>query len=690
MAEPPFDVYVMVDWSAASARGREGGQADGLWAAVGEEGHEDRVRPFRTRGELVDWLVDLLGRLVAEGRRVLCGVDVAFGYPAGTAVALGAPADASPWRWTWELLAAEVSDGPDNRNDRFEAAGRLNARMGAKAGPFWGLPPSHDVADLAPRKPHFPVTSASGVTLEEWRAVERYHRGRGAAPKSVWQVSYAGAVGGQTLTALPALHRIVTASPVAERCVVWPFETGLRAPATAAGSVLFAEVYPSLTQADGHRHDVRDARQVLALVDGCRRMAAQGAMGTALGGPSLTRSMRHAVLSEEGWILHVAPASAAATVASGGIRGSLRPAADAAVHTRAIEQRRAAWSTVERRLTALDDAELLGVVAAAAEHGTGIGGVTSVVDVGGVSVFTKVVPLTGCEQEPGNVRSTRNVFRLPAFCQYGVVGSPGFTAWRELEAHQRTTQWVLDGETADFPLLYHWRVLPVAIPDPVDEHGDRDTAVAFWHGAPGVADRLAALDTCNAGLVLFMERLPHQLDDWLRRQLAVGGAHAAAAIEQTAATLLEPMVELNRRGLFHFDAHLGNLLTDGTRVLVTDFGLATASDFDLDEQERDFLARHQLHDPAYTITKFVNRLVTDLVGLESPAARNAYIADHATTHRPLELPAAADAVLRRYAPVAQVINAFYWRLFTEARDLPFPTAPLQRAATAAALPGLEP
>lgn len=98
-----------------------------------------------------------------------------------------------------------------------------------------------------------------------------------------------------------------------------------------------------------------------------------------------------------------------------------------------------------------------------------------------------------------------------------MLDSPGFTAWRELEAHQRTTQWVLDGKTADFPLLYHWRVLPVAVPDPIDEHGDRDTAVAYWHGAPGVADRLAALDTCKAGLVLFMER--RQRAPALRRDL---------------------------------------------------------------------------------------------------------------------------------------------------------------------------
>lgn len=373
-----------------------------------------------------------------------------------------------------------------------------------------------------------------------------------------------------------------------------------------------------------------------------------------------------------------------ARCANAGARGPLHTQ-----RTGGEERRRAVWSSVAEQLAALDDLELNDALARATRHGAGIGGASCELDLDGVPVFVKVVPLTELERRPEHVRSTSNLFGLPPFLQYG-VGSPGFTAWRELAAHERTTRWVLDGAATGYPLLYHWRVLPVEAFDPVEEHRDPDATIAYWHGAAGLGDRLVALGACRAGLVLFLEHLPHQLDDWLHRQLAEGGTEAAAAIEMVDATLLAPVITMNRHGLFHFDSHLRNLLTDGRRVLVADFGLATAFDFDLDDQERRLLQRHELHDVAYTVTRFVNRLVTDLVGIDEPAARNAYIADHASTHRPAGLPSVADAIVRRHAPVAQVVNDFYWRLFTEARDLPFPTEPLQRAAERASLSPLRP
>jgi hypothetical protein len=267
----------------------------------------------------------------------------------------------------------------------------------------------------------------------------------------------------------------------------------------------------------------------------------------------------------------------------------------------------------------------------------------------------------------------------------------GFTAWRELAALERTTAWVLDGDSVAFPRLYHWRILPVGPPRLIDGQTDVDAQVAYWHGARGVADRLAAIASSTTGLVLFLEHLPHQLDGWLHERLVQGGGAAAAAIEMVDATLLDPVLALNARGFFHFDAHLGNLLTDGERVYLADFGLTTSTSFDLDIEERHFLDAHGLHDVAYAATRFVNRIVTDLAGIVDPAApdpaiRNAYLADCANGERPIGLPPAAGEVVRRYAPVAEVINAFYWRLFTEARNLPFPADRLERAAARADLP----
>jgi hypothetical protein len=350
--------------------------------------------------------------------------------------------------------------------------------------------------------------------------------------------------------------------------------------------------------------------------------------------------------------------------------------------------REAVRSAVTDHLEALSDRELHGLVEEAPVHGSGIGGVSRVLDLDGGSAFVKVVPLTARERHPDALRSTGNLFGLPPYLQYG-VGSPGFTAWRELEALERTTRWVRAGDVVGFPLLYHWRVLRMEVPDPVQGLGDRDEVVAHWHGAAGLADRLGELASCEAGLVLFLERVPHQLDEWLSGRLGADRERADAAIEMVDATLLEPVAAMNRRGLYHFDTHLRNLLTDGERVLVADFGLATATDFDLDAAERRFLGAHHLHDLAYAVTKFVNLLVSELVGIADPAARNAYVADHASPPRPPGLPAVAAGVVRRYAPVAAVVNSFYWRLHTEARDLPFPIDPLERAAVRSALPRLE-
>ncbi|WP_155373839.1 serine/threonine protein phosphatase [Catellatospora vulcania] len=335
-------------------------------------------------------------------------------------------------------------------------------------------------------------------------------------------------------------------------------------------------------------------------------------------------------------------------------------------------------------LALLSDAELADRVAAAEAVGAGIGGVTARLDVGGTPVFLKRIPLTDLERRPEHVRSTANLHGLPPHCQYGIV-SPGFGAWRELAANTLATNWVLAGRNQGFALMYHWRVLPGA-PVVAAEHADVEAAVAFLGGDPAVRDRLAALASASASLVLFLEHLPYRLGDWLAGPAAAGGDELVAACRMVEQSLVDGVDFLLARDLHHFDAHLGNLLTDGRRVYFVDFGLAVSPRFALSPQESAFLTRHATHDAGYVRMRLVNWLVQHVVGVSvpdvgGPVERNAYIRECAAGRRPDGVrPELADMIVR-HAPVAALMNDFYWQLFDGAMDTPYPADEVARALT---------
>ena len=92
-----FDVHVVVDWSAAGTpkRGR-----DSIWCASAGVDRVPNPINLPTRFEAAAFLDDLITS--QPGRRILIGFDFPFGYPSGTATALGLTG--APWRATWDLL----------------------------------------------------------------------------------------------------------------------------------------------------------------------------------------------------------------------------------------------------------------------------------------------------------------------------------------------------------------------------------------------------------------------------------------------------------------------------------------------------------------------------------------------------------------------------------------------------------
>jgi hypothetical protein len=248
-----------------------------------------------------------------------------------------------------------------------------------------------------------------------------------------------------------------------------------------------------------------------------------------------------------------------------------------------LELRRKLYFEVSSQLSQIDNARLGGMFDNSEPHGSW--GKHQVMDVGGSKVFVKRVPVTQIEYE--NMFSTRNMYELPAFYNYG-YGSVGLGVWRELVMHIKTTNWVLAGEIATFPLMYHYRIVPfdgVRADMDAEQHA---RYVAYW----GVDDNIGRymLDRARAEyeLVLFLEYVPHDAATWLLNN-PPGMSDVIEDMEATVAFL-------RKKGIIHFDAHFLNILTDGKQAYLTDFGLVLDRHFDLTSAEKQFYRQNTNYD----------------------------------------------------------------------------------------------
>ncbi|MFJ2116029.1 protein kinase family protein [Streptomyces sp. NPDC087850] len=343
-------------------------------------------------------------------------------------------------------------------------------------------------------------------------------------------------------------------------------------------------------------------------------------------------------------------------------------------------ERLAAHSAVSTSLALLSDRALGELVDTAAPIASGIGGKSAGLEVAGTPVFVKRVPLTDPERRPEHVRSTANLFELPAFCHYG-VGGPGFGTWRELAVHTMTTNWVLAGEYEGFPLMYHWRVLPDSTPLP-EELADIERAVAYWGGDAQVRRRIEALRGASASVALFLEYIPQTLHQWLGARLTAGDEAVNRACAMVERELEAGTSFMNGRELLHFDAHFENILTDGRRLYFADYGLTISSRFELSRAEAEFFDRHQVYDRCYTRTHLVNWLATAVHGYgthgDGKADRDAQVRAYARGERPTGIPAEAAAILTRHAPLAAVVGAFNRELQNRSRRTPYPLEEIRR------------
>jgi hypothetical protein len=300
-----FDVYFAVDWSARATPSPAAPSPDALWIAERAAAPGGRVEEtyWRERAACMAHLRARIAEHLAAGRRALVGFDFPFGYPAGYAAALGAPGGGPLWRRVWDLLAALVTDGPANRNNRFAVAEGLNARCGPGPGPLWGCPIGAGSPHLRPTSPGFPYPVGPDRALAARRLTER--RAPGAQP--CWKLYGVGSVGGQALVGIPALRALRDDPALTAVSRVWPFETGFTPAPTPAGApaVVYAEIWPGIVPAPlDASGPIRDQAQTRAVTAWFAALDAAGRLGALLAPPAgLSAAERAACAREEGWIL---------------------------------------------------------------------------------------------------------------------------------------------------------------------------------------------------------------------------------------------------------------------------------------------------------------------------------------------------------------------------------------------------
>ncbi len=337
-------------------------------------------------------------------------------------------------------------------------------------------------------------------------------------------------------------------------------------------------------------------------------------------------------------------------------------------------QRLKQYSKVSTSLACLSNEKLKQILADSKPMHEGIGGKSALIVIGNTPVFVKKLPLTDLERLSQNFMSTANLFDLPLSYQYG-VGSAGFGAWRELAAHTMTTNWVITGECANFPIMYHWRILPSHPGDiNINYWGDIEKYCQYWENSGVIRKRVENLNNASAHIALFLEYVPQSLHEWLSDQIAKGSDSAETAVLFVDKQLKATNKHMNACGLIHFDAHFKNILTNGKQLYLSDFGLALSSKFDLTLAETEFLKQHESYDQACAAVNLLHCIVTALFGKEHWEIRlRKYLAGELKNAPPI-----VDTIINRYAPVALLMDDFFQQLQKKSKLTPYPAGQLEK------------
>ncbi len=201
MADGGLQRVVGVDWSGDQGPGQRRKIWAGVWtAATGKV----LLESGRTRDELMEWLVELAG----ETPRMVVGFDFTFSYPA------------------WFLRELGIGSGPEFWRFVADGQGERWLHKDCEDGRFWGRAGSQrhgkKPAEFCGEHAHRMLRRAETVLKVRAEMTDPLQIARiaGIAPKSVFQIGGAGAVGTGSLRGMPGLLRLRSAG-----FRVWPFDS---------------------------------------------------------------------------------------------------------------------------------------------------------------------------------------------------------------------------------------------------------------------------------------------------------------------------------------------------------------------------------------------------------------------------------------------------------------------------------
>lgn len=350
--------------------------------------------------------------------------------------------------------------------------------------------------------------------------------------------------------------------------------------------------------------------------------------------------------------------------------------------------RRQRYSQLSSRLAELDNVQLSSLLSPESSPAGSDWGSSQTLRLGTEKLFVKRIPVS--TRELAEPFSTRNLYDLPDYYHYG-VGSAGFGVYRELLTHIKTSNWVLSDEISTFPLLYHYRIVPIQPSGKPPDIAAQQRMVASWNGHPGIASYLHDRSHASHELLLFLEYFPQTLKDWLIQH--------PDQVERALASLHRTIDFLHQHGILHLDTHFLNVLTDGEHFYLSDFGLALDKRFTLDDSEKRFYSRHKHYDygkslwsltfvlrAAYAACspagkrKLQNRygISPDLHAFHASSVLMAHLEDIHTQNL-IKLDKSYVECLLRYRSVISLMQGFYIEMHgNDAKDTPFHAARLQR------------